>query len=152
MIFNLFPAAQIANITFQLLSPPSALIPVFSLTCISSGGPVAAVTWHKDNVTLPIAITGPLVLDDGVTATYHNDLKVTGRLPGTYTCQIKDDGDSVLDTLMDYDVPGMSCYTVIGFNYCTIVIIQSVCCALPYLHNMFNLAVISSLLSSLSSY
>ena len=65
------------------------------------------MTWHKDNITLPIAITGPLVLDDGVTATYHNDLKVTGRLPGTYTCQIKDDGDSVLDTLMDYDVLGM---------------------------------------------
>ena len=101
----LFPAAQMASITFQLLSSPSALTPLFSLTCISSGGPVAAVTWQRDNIPLPN--TGPLVLDDGVTATYHNDLKVTGRHPGRYTCEIRDDDDSLLHSAMDYGVPGM---------------------------------------------
>ena len=112
------------------------------------------MTWHKDNITLPIAITGPLVLDDGETATYHNDLKVTGRLPGTYTCQIKDDGDSVLGTLMDYDVPGMLLHCD-WFELFYHAIIKSLCLQHNNFVNMFssfNMAVIPSLLSSLSSY
>ena len=68
------------------------------------GGPVAAVTWQRDDT--PLKNNGPLVIDDGETAMYHNDLEVTGRLPGSYTCQIRDGDDSVLYT-MDYDVLGM---------------------------------------------
>ena len=62
------------------------------------------MTWQRDDT--PLKNTGPLVIDDGETAMYHNDLEVPGRLPGSYTCQIRDGDDSVLYT-MDYDVLGM---------------------------------------------
>ena len=72
-----------------------------------------ALTWQRDNTPLPN--TGPLVLEDGETATYYNDLVMIGRHPRTqYTCIITDEHDSVLNA-MDYK--GMWQYCIEPHNF-----------------------------------
>ena len=58
--------------------------PQFTLTCISTGGPAATVTWTRDSVTVTEGIES--VLNDPVTAQYTHTL--TGRLGGLYTCTV----------------------------------------------------------------
>lgn len=77
--------------------------------------------------------TGPLVLDDGETASYHNDLRVVGRLPGNYTCQIKDNHGAIIDN-MDYIVQG-SC------NGCKLPAWQALCSLLESCYKCFMLSV-----------
>ena len=68
----------------------------FSLTCNSSGGPVSNVIWTRDGFLLDN--TGPLVLTDASTFSYTNILVVGGRIPGTYTCQVRGQDDQVLSS------------------------------------------------------
>lgn len=103
-VSNLYVVAQISTITFHRLSPPFAETPVFTLRCTSTGGPVASLTWSRDDI--PLTNTGPLVLDDRKTSTYHNVLEVTGRVPGFYSCQIRDNSGSIIHA-MNYNVKGM---------------------------------------------
>ena len=58
----------------------------FVLTCISTGGPVTAVTWTRDTDT--ITEGNWTTLNDPVTAQYTHILSVTGRLEGIYTCAV----------------------------------------------------------------
>ena len=61
--------------------------PQFTLTCISTGGPATSVTWTRDSTT----VTGgnETILNDSVIAQYTHTLTVTGRLPGLYTCTVR---------------------------------------------------------------
>ena len=54
---------------------------MFTLTCISTGGPATTVTWTRDSVT--VTEGNETVLDDPVTAQYTHTL--TGSTAGVYT-------------------------------------------------------------------
>ena len=62
---------------------------MFTLTCISTGGPATTVTWTRDEA----AATGVIsqTLTNTLTATYVNTLTVTGRELGNYTCSVTND-------------------------------------------------------------
>ena len=60
---------------------------LFTLTCISTGGPATTVTWTRDSTTVTQGTQ--TVLNDPVTANYTHTLTVTGRLPGgLYRCTV----------------------------------------------------------------
>ena len=63
--------------------------PVFTLTCVSAGGPAMTVTWTQDGVAAT-GVTSQTVTSL-MTATYTNTLTVTGRLPGVYKCRVQND-------------------------------------------------------------
>ena len=75
---------------FSLQTTPTADPPVFTLTCVSTGGPATTVTWTRDaaivsndaNHVFTKTVTNQL------TATYANTLTVTGREPGNYTYSV----------------------------------------------------------------
>ena len=75
---------------FSLQTTPPADPPVFTLTCVSTGGPATTVNWTRDGAAVPYDANH--VLTQTVTyqhtATYSNVLTVTGRLPGNYTCSV----------------------------------------------------------------
>ena len=77
------------GITFTVDSDLNGASPQFTLTCISTGGPVTTVTWTRDSDT--VAEGTETVLDDRVTAQYTHTLTVTGRLGGLYTCTVADE-------------------------------------------------------------
>ena len=93
--------AKIAPLTNSLqltsISPQNSANITFSLTCNSSGGPVQSVEWMRDG--FPLDNTGPLVLTSASTAFYTNTLDVSGRLPGTYACQIRDSNNQILSSV-----------------------------------------------------
>ena len=62
---------------------------MFTLTCVSTGGPATTVTWTRNEA----AATGVIsqTLTNTLTATYVNTLIVTGREPGNYTCSVTND-------------------------------------------------------------
>ena len=94
---------------FSLMSAVSADPPVFTLTCVSTGGPATTVTWTRDGA----AATGDTsqTVTDMMTATYTNTLTVTGRLPGVYECKV--DNDIGFDT-KTRTVAGKGCDVNIG--------------------------------------
>ena len=61
--------------------------PRFTLSCISTGGPATTVTWTRDSTTVTEGTE--TMLNDTVTAQYTHILTVTGRLPGLYTCTVR---------------------------------------------------------------
>ena len=71
---------------FSLQSASTANLPLFTLTCISTGGPATTVSWTLDGAAVSGATSQTVV--DQQTATYHNTLTVTGRLPGIYQCNV----------------------------------------------------------------
>ena len=81
-----------SNMSLTVDSDLNGSSPQFTLTCISTGGPVTTVTWTRDsdNVTEGTET----VLDDRVTAQYTHTLTVTGRLGGLYTCTVANDKPS----------------------------------------------------------
>ena len=72
------------SLQFSLQTTPTADPPVFTLTCVSTGGPATTVTWTRDEAAAT-GVTSQTVVDQ-VTITYHSTLTVTGREPGYYTC------------------------------------------------------------------
>ena len=60
--------------------------PQFILSCISTGGPVTAVTWTRDSITVTQGTETVLV--NATTAEYIHTLNVTGRVEGRYTCTV----------------------------------------------------------------
>ena len=66
--------------------------PLFTLTCISFGGPATTVTWTRDSVT--ITEGNETVLNNPVTAQYTHTLTVTERLEGFYTCTVSNNKPS----------------------------------------------------------
>ena len=65
---------------------------VFTLTCISTGGPATTVTWTRDSVTVT---EGTETHFDTSTYEYTHTLTVTGRLEGLYTCTVANDRPSI---------------------------------------------------------
>ena len=56
-----------------------------------------SVEWMRDG--FPLDNTGSLVLINASTASYSNTLDVSGRLPGTYICQIRGSDNQILSSV-----------------------------------------------------
>ena len=65
---------------------------LFTLTCISSGGPTTNVIWTRNSEV--VTNGNGTVLDDSVTATYTHILTVTERLGGLYQCNVSNNKPS----------------------------------------------------------
>ena len=76
------------NITFTLDTDNS-----FTLTCISTGGPPATVSWTRGST--PVTEGTETVLNDGVMAKFTHTLLVTDRRAGDYSCAIANKVSSV---------------------------------------------------------
>ena len=83
---------------FSLDTVPTASIPVFTLTCVSTGGPATTVTWTRDGVGVA-GVTSQTVISMA-TVTYNNTLTVTGRLLGNYECTVTNDRGTAVNSLM----------------------------------------------------
>ena len=75
---------------FSLQTAPTADPPVFTLTCVSTGGPATTVTWTRDGAAVSYDANHVFTktVANQLTATYSNVLTVTGREPGSYTCSV----------------------------------------------------------------
>ena len=93
------------NVAFTLDSKASDSRLIFTLTCISTGGPATTVTWTRDSDTVTEGTE--TVLDDPVTAQYTHTLTVTGRLGGLYTCTVANDKPSQGSAQLAINVQGM---------------------------------------------
>ena len=78
---------------------------IFTLTCISTGGPATIVTWTKDSET--VTEGAKTVLNDPVTAQYTHTLTVTGRLQGNYTCIVANNKPSEDSVQLIINVQGI---------------------------------------------
>ena len=78
-----------STLQFSLQTTPTADPPVFTLTCVSTGGPATTVTWTRDRAAAT-GVTSQTVVDQEA-ITYHSILTVTGREPGNYTCSVTND-------------------------------------------------------------
>ena len=74
---------------FSLTADPS----VFTLTCVSTGGPATTVTWTRDgnNVSYDDNHVLTQTVTDQFNVTYSNVLTVTGSESGNYTCSVTND-------------------------------------------------------------
>ena len=79
--------------------------PLFTLTCISIGGPATTVTWTRDSTT--VTEGNETVLNDPETAQYTHTLTVTGRLGGVYKCMVENNKSSKTSTSLT--VKGLDC-------------------------------------------
>ena len=77
--------------------------PQFTLTCISTGGPVTTVTWTRDSGE--VVGDTETVLNDPETAQYTHTLTVTEILGGLYTCTVTNDKPSTASA--NITVPGI---------------------------------------------
>ena len=93
-------------IEFTLTSELTAEPPRFTLTCISTGGPVTTVTWTRDSTTVTEGTE--TVLDDPVAAQYTHTLNVSGRVGGLYTCTVANSIPSTAN--MELNIRGSSSF------------------------------------------
>ena len=94
----------VGGIQFELKTAPNVDPPVFQLTCTSSTAPATTVQWSKDGSPVSGGSSSQIV-NDTVEATYINELTVTGRQSGTYTCTVTTwrayrDDDTSPDTMV----------------------------------------------------
>ena len=75
------------GIQFELKTAPNVDPPVFQLTCTSSTAPATTVQLSKDGSPVSGGSSSQIVTDT-VEATYINELTVTGRQSGEYTCTV----------------------------------------------------------------
>ena len=78
------------TLQFRLQTTPTADPPVFTLTCISTGGPATTVNWKLNGVIVSYDPNHKFTktVTDQLNATYSNVLTVTGREPGNYMCSV----------------------------------------------------------------
>ena len=93
---------------------------VFTLACISTGGPATTVTWTRGRV--PATGATSQTVTDMATATYSNKLTVTGRLPGNYVCTVTNSRSTAVKLLL---VEGMQ----------TLIIFWCVACIQSHTHS-----------------
>ena len=74
------------GMNFTIDSGLNGPTPQFTLTCISTGGPVTTVTWTRDSITVTEGTETEL--DNRVTAQYTHTLSVNGTVGGLYTCTV----------------------------------------------------------------
>ena len=77
----------VGGIQFELKTAPNVDPPVSQLTCTSSTAPATTVQWSKDGSPVSGGSSSQIV-NDTVEATYINELTVTGRQSGEYTCTV----------------------------------------------------------------
>ena len=84
---------SIDPLQFSLTSAVTTDPPVFTLTCVSTGGPATTVTWTRDGAAVPYNAKHVLTqtVTDTFIITYNNVLTVTGREPGNYVCSVTND-------------------------------------------------------------
>ena len=72
--------------------------PIFSLHCITTGGPLSETYWEKDGVRIMSNSTFRIsfIIEDYVNATYNHTLTVSGNHPGHYAFIAKNPFDSAL--------------------------------------------------------
>ena len=91
----LFSGDVTISVIFNVDSDLNGASPLFSLTCISTGGPATTVTWTRDSVSV---MGDEMTVFDtttaATTAQYTHTLTVTGRLGGLYTCTVANDKPS----------------------------------------------------------
>ena len=66
--------------------------PEFTLTCQSRGGPVTEVEWTRNGVRVEEDsnhMTSQIIVDTSVNTVYNNTLRVRGRDPGVYKCDVR---------------------------------------------------------------
>ncbi len=93
-----------------MLTETDAENPVFSLTCISIGGPPTSVSWTRDGAGIPDSEEGGSYVTsqtciDTVTATYYNQLWIHGRLEGLYECLVSNE-KGTSPTIVSYLMKG----------------------------------------------
>ena len=77
------------GVQFQLLTPTNVNPPVFQLTCTSTSSPPTTVQWTINRSLLNgNNYASTQIMANRPTSTYNNSLIVTGRAPGTYTCNV----------------------------------------------------------------
>ena len=113
----------VVDILFHLTSDLHSPTPTFTLTCVSSGGPVTYVNWTRDGIPVPqnrYHLASHTLVNAQV-ATYHSTLSITGRLPGLYRCEVSSvrPDRTVMDT-QDLDIVGELVLHYI-YNPCTII-------------------------------
>ena len=81
---------SVGIVQFMLTTALTAETPMFTLTCTSSGGPATTVTWERNGVQLmnDSEYSISQVVENTVQAVYSNQLSVTGRLTGSYRCDV----------------------------------------------------------------
>ena len=77
------------NVEFEMIT--DSTFSMFTLTCISTGGPATTVTWTRNSVTITEGTETYYNTDNG---NYTNILTVTERLVGLYTCTVANDRPS----------------------------------------------------------
>ena len=99
------------SIQFNLTSALTA-DPVFTLTCVSTGGPATTVTWTRDIAAVSYDANHVLTqtVTDQLNIVYNNVLTVTGREPGSYQCSVTNDRTAQ---------PATATLTVTGEALCT---------------------------------
>lgn len=90
------------DITLNLAWEISADILVFTLTCVSTGGPATMISWFRNFENITGGIT---MLDNTVTAQYTHILTVTERLGGLYECSVSNNKPST--AVKNFTVHGM---------------------------------------------
>ena len=109
-----------ARLSFTLHSDLKNDTPLFTLTCISTGGPATTVTWI--NPDFEVVTTGNMtVLNNAQSAECVHTLNVTGRLGGLYTCTVensKPSSDSIQLSIKGTELINML-YMTVNTVFCT---------------------------------
>ena len=86
IIYTDIEAVNVSDVLFTLRTNI-----VFTLTCVSTGGPATTVTWTRDNVTVTNGTETHYITS---TQEYSHRLVVIERLEGLYTCTVANDRPS----------------------------------------------------------
>ena len=85
----LYSSGAVTSVASPLQFSFTADPPVFTLTCVSTGGP-PTVTWTRDGNNVPYDATHVLTqtVTDQFNIVYSNVLTVIGSESGIYTCSV----------------------------------------------------------------
>ena len=102
--------------------------PQFTVTCITTGGPVGCVLWRRDStyITNPNA-TSTLV--DPLNSRYIHVLTVTGSLPSVYRCRCRVSNNNryfEYSTTVYSKSLDISLYIDVGAEFLTIIVISNI--------------------------
>ena len=78
-------SVNIQNLTLNSSITEDSLL-LFTLTCVSTGGPATNVTWTREADILTESTS--TILINAMEALYTHTLTVTGRYGGLYTCTV----------------------------------------------------------------
>ena len=106
------------SLQFQLTTDMNDTTPKFTLTCISTGGPVTTFSWRRDGALVTNNNSynvAPQKVTDTEDGTYTHILTVTGRHPGQYECSVANNRPS-MDT-GNLTVESKSMFNMLKWKY-----------------------------------